>query len=81
MIYNDYKGVFMQISLSKELQEFVSAYSIQHNISQNQIIEEAVRRLIEDVEDAEIAKEAYQDFLDSGKKTIVAKDLFEELGL
>lgn len=71
----------MQISLSKELQEFVSAYSIQHNISQNQIIEEAVRRLIEDVEDAEIAKEAYQDFLDSGKKTIVAKDLFEELGL
>lgn len=71
----------MQISLSKELQEFVSAYSIQHNISQNQIIEEAVRRLIEDVEDAEIAKEAYQDFLDSGQKTIVAKDLFEELGL
>lgn len=71
----------MQISLSKELQEFVSAYSIQHNISQNQIIEEAIRRLIEDVEDAEIAKEAYQDFLDSGKKTIVAKDLFEELGL
>lgn len=71
----------MQISLSKELQEFVSAYSIQHNISQNQIIEEAVRRLIEDIKDIEIAKEAYQDFLDSGQKTIVAKDLFEELGL
>lgn len=71
----------MQISFSKELQEFISAYSLQYNMPQNQIIEEAVRRFVEDIKDAEIAKEAYQDFLDSGKKTIVAKDLFEELGL
>lgn len=71
----------MQITLSKEVENLINTFSAQHNISQAQMVERAIYSFLEDVRDLEIAKEAYEEFLQSGKQTTPAKQLFDELGL
>ncbi|RDU72158.1 DUF6290 family protein [Helicobacter brantae] len=71
----------MQITLSKEVENLINTFSAQHNISQAQMVERAIYRFLEDVRDLEIAKEAYEEFLQSGGQTTPAKQLFDELGL
>lgn len=71
----------MQVSLSKEVQDFITSYSTQYNISHSQLIEEAILNMIEDLRDAKLAEEAYNEFIKSGEKGVSAKDLFEEMGL
>lgn len=71
----------MQIALSKEVENLINTFSAQHNISQAQMVERAIYSFLEDVRDLEIAKEAYEEFLQSGGQTTPAKQLFDELGL
>ena len=71
----------MQISLSKEIENLISTFSAEHNISQTQMIERAVCHFVEDMKDLEIAKEAYEEFLQSKKKMTPANQLFDELGV
>lgn len=37
----------MQVSLSREVQDFIASHSLEHNVSQSQLIEEEIVRMIE----------------------------------
>lgn len=69
------------IRLTKEERELVESYANIHAMSIGEAFKTALFEKIEDEYDIAIAKQAYGDYVNSGKKSRPIKDLWDELEL
>ena len=67
------------VDLPLEAEQAIIFLATQRNISQENLIKEMILAYLEDLEDAKIGEEAYNEYLASGKKGISAKKLYEQL--
>ncbi|HDZ5006174.1 TPA: hypothetical protein RTG46_001379 [Campylobacter jejuni] len=71
----------LNIELSSEKEQAFLNIAEERNTSKEKITEALIMEFLEDLEDAKIGEEAYKEYLESGKKSISADELFKELDL
>ncbi|MBK1999967.1 hypothetical protein JG678_00700 [Campylobacter sp. 2018MI35] len=71
----------LNIELSNEKEQAFLNIAKERNVSKEKITETLIMEFLEDLEDAKIGEEAYKEYLQTGKKSISADELFRELGL
>lgn len=69
------------IRLTDEERKLADSYAKVHSISLGDAFKRALFEKIEDEYDLRVGEEAYQEYLDGGKKSRPAKELWKELGL
>ncbi len=69
------------IRLSAEEKKLVTSYATVHSISLAQAFKQALFEKIEDEYDITIANEAYEEYLQEGKKSRPIEELWNELSL
>lgn len=67
------------IRLSKQEKELANSYAKLHSISVGEAFRRALFEKIEEEFDIAIAKEAYQEYLDSGKESVPISELWEAM--
>lgn len=69
------------IRLSAEEKALAESYAKLHSVSVGEAFKRALFEKIEDEYDIAVADEAYNEYLNSGKKSKPISELWEELGL
>lgn len=69
------------IRLTEEERRIADSYAKLHAISVGEAFKRALFEKIEDEYDITVAKEAYQEYLESGKKSKPIRELWKELDL
>ena len=69
------------IRLSAEEKELAESYAKLHSMSLGEAFKRALFEKIEDEYDLAVAKEAYQEYLDSGCKSTPVAEFWKELDL
>lgn len=67
--------------LNAEEEQLFKSYSKIHGISVSEALKRALMEKIEDEFDVAVAKEAYQEYLDSGKESRPISQLWKELDI
>lgn len=67
------------IRLSKQEKELANSYAKLHSISVGEAFRRALFEKIEEEFDIAIAKEAYQEYSDSGKESVPISELWEAM--
>lgn len=76
-------GLFMSYSIrfTKEERKLADAYAKLHGITLSEALKSALFEKIEDEYDIAIAKEAYDEYVNSGMKSRPFEELVKEVGL
>ena len=69
------------IRLNSEERDLAESYSKLHGVSMGEAFKQALFSQIEDEYDIAIADEAYNDYIQSGKKSRPIEELWQECGL
>ncbi|MDQ7031550.1 MAG: DUF6290 family protein [Desulfonauticus sp.] len=69
------------VTLSKPLDVRLSRLAQATKKSKSYFIQEALERVIEDLEDAYLAEKEYEEFLKSGEEAIPIEEMEKKLGL
>jgi len=76
------KGFYMfSIRLSKDLESRLDALATRTNRAKAFYVKKALSKFLEEQEEIEWATAAYQEFLESGKKTVSFEEVMRENGL
>ncbi len=74
-----FKAMAFSIRLTKEEKALAESYAKIHSLSLGEAFKRALFERIEDEYDVAIAEEAYQEYLNSGRKSTPAADFWREL--
>ncbi len=71
----------LTIELPEEIENRIAALADAANRSKDEYVQEILERLLEDIEDAHAADEAYAEYLASGKKATPLEEVMKEYGM
>ena len=69
------------VELPKKAEKMLLNLAKERSISQEHLLQEMILQYLEDLEDARIGEQAYKEYLESGKESIPAKELYKKLGI
>lgn len=69
------------LDLPSEAEKMLSSLAKERNISQENLIKELLLEYLEDLEDARIGEAAYKEYVESGRESVAADELYKELGI
>ena len=77
---NNIDTTLISVRLSQELNSLLNVIVEENNITKNDFIRQAVVEKIEDIYDSKIADEAYNKWVEGGKKTFTHKEMMKRYG-
>lgn len=75
------ENIMLAVRLPKGLEDRLSSLALRTHRSKSFYVKEALEKYLEDEEEHQIALEAYEDYLKSGKKTYSFEEVMNENGL
>ena len=69
------------LDLPSEAEKMLLSLAKERNISQENLIKELLLEYLEDLEDARIGEVAYKEYVESGRESVAADELYKELGI